>query len=382
MKNEKLPRGIRRRRDSLVVCFALADGTIERRSLGMVSVSYAEEQLGIFKRQVREGVYEKRQKRQPKVSYTVADLFEPYMVQFMNAGGRDPRRWHLAWKHLKPMFGSLAVGDVITSKINEYIAARKAAGRSNGTINRELTLFKALFRFGAKQTPVMVERVPAFPARLKESAPRRGFVSHEEYEVLADNARALWLRALIAVAYSYGFRKGELLSLRVRQVDLMDRWLTLEAGTTKNGDGRRVRMTTEIFELMRGCCRGKSPDDFVFTRADGSRVIEPRKNWYTLCVASGLGRFVPGERGSRRYVGLNLHDFRRSAVRNLVRAGVPERVCMDISGHRTRSVFDRYNITSDADLIRASQLIEAGRKAPMLAAETDTKTDTVSSTVS
>ena len=124
---------------------------------------------------------------------------------------------------------------------------------------------------------------------------------------------------------------------------------------------------------------------FVFTRTTGSRVIEPRKNWYTLCVASGLGQLIPRKRGKRvykRYVGLNLHDFRRAAVRNLVRAGVPERVCMDICGHRTRSIFDRYNITSEADLIRASKLVEAGRKPSEPGVETDTKTDTSVSSAS
>jgi integrase len=64
-----------------------------------------------------------------------------------------------------------------------------------------------------------------------------GFITDEQYRVLAVNAKPLWLRCLIAVAYSFGFRKGELLNLRVRQVDFFDRWLLLEQGTTKNDEG-------------------------------------------------------------------------------------------------------------------------------------------------
>jgi integrase len=382
IRQEKLPRGVFRRGDSIGVRFALPSGKIERRMLGPVTPKFAASQREIFKREVAEGRYAKRQ---PTVIYTVANLFEPYMLDFINRGGRDPRRWRLAWKHLGPMFGRVPVGCVTTSKINEYISARKAAGRSNGTINRELTLLKAMFRFGAKQTPVMVDRIPAFPTRLKESAPRKGFVSNREYARLAANAKELWLRALIACAYAFGFRKGELLNLRVRQVDLIDRWVVLEVGATKNGEGRRVRMTSEVFELIRACVTGKKPDDFVFTREDGSRVVDPRKAWYDLCVRSGLGELIPVKSRKHkfnRYVGLNLHDFRRSAVRNLVRAGVPERVAMDISGHKTRSVFDRYNIVNEADLIRASELIVAGRQAPEEVKITDTKTDTSAFAVS
>jgi integrase len=126
-----------------------------------------------------------------------------------------------------------------------------------------------------------------------------------------------------------------LLGLRVGQVDLLERWIELHEYETKNDRSRKVFMTEEVFELMRECCRVKAKSDYVFTRADGSRVCDMRDAWYSLSVSSGLGRWVPVKRDNgeeyNRYVGLNPHDFRRSAIRNLVRAGVSERVCMDIS---------------------------------------------------
>ena len=220
--------------------------TSSKNCSGSFVKDFAVEQRAIFLRQTREGAYIKRQPR----ACAVTDLFKPYMVDFANRGGRNQRRWHLAWKHLQPVFGQVPVNEVTTARINEYISIRKAIGRSNGTVNRELTLLKAMFRFGAKQTPAMVERLPAFPARLKESAPRKGFVTDEQYKALGSNAKELWLRTLIACAYSFGFRKGEMLNLRVRQVDLLERWLELETDSTKNGEPRKVRMTTEVYELI------------------------------------------------------------------------------------------------------------------------------------
>jgi integrase len=72
--------------------------------------------------------------------------------------------------------------------------------------------------------------------------------------------------------------------------------------------------------------------------------------WARACRAAG-------------YPGRLVHDLRRSGIRNLVRAGVPERVVMSISGHRSRSTFDRYNITSETDLQAAAAQLDAARKA-------------------
>jgi integrase len=108
-------------------------------------------------------------------------------------------------------------------------------------------------------------------------------------------------------------------------------------------------MTDAIFKLLSACVHDKSTDDYVFTRANGKRVRDFRRTWANACEVAG----VPG---------LLFHDLRRTAARNLRRAGVPETVIMKIGGWRTRSVFERYAIVSRNDIADAMLLLQNSEK--------------------
>jgi integrase len=168
---------------------------------------------------------------------------------------------------------------------------------------------------------------------------------------------------MLALAYNFGFRKGELLTLRVSDCDLLGG--TVRLRTSKNGEPRTVPLTAERRALLASCIAGKGPDAPVFTRK-GKVVSDFRGTWETVTKAAGCP-------------GLLFHDLRRSAVRNMVRSGVPEVVAMRISGHKTRSVFDRYNVTSERDLVDAAQKIESVSLSYSKAkvAESDEQTKTV-----
>ena len=187
-----------------------------------------------------------------------------------------------------------------------------------------------------------------FP-RLRENPPRKGFVDEKQYRQLSNVCPELWLRAMLGLGYNFGFRKAELLSMRLAQVDLLNRTLTLDPGTTKNYEGRTVKLTSAMFELIKQCMLSKTSDDFLLTRKNGQPIKDFRAAWGKLTKAAKLP-------------GLLFHDLRRSAVRNMVRRGVSEVVAMRISGHKTRSVFDRYNIVSESDLAEAAERIENGSK--------------------
>ncbi len=233
-----------------------------------------------------------------------------------------------------------------TDKLNKYVAWCREQGLSNGTINRDLSALRRAFKLAYRAGKL--QKCPIFP-HLKESAPRVGFVEETAYNRLASNARELWLRGLLATAYTFGFRKGELLNLRVGQVDLMNRTIRLNAGETKSGDGRLIKMTQDVAVLLQACTSGKGPDDYVFTRQDGKPVADFRERWERLTVAAGCPKLL-------------FHDLRRSGVRNMIRRGIPEVVAMRISGHKTRAVFDRYNIVSESDLADAAIKIETGKR--------------------
>src|SRR5258707_13795737 len=84
-----------------------------------------------------------------------------------------------------------------------------------------------------------------------------------------------------------------------------------------------------------------------------------RKAWHKACSAAGLGKLEEVEgRPDPRYTGIIIHDLRRSAIKNLMKVGVNEKVPVKISGHKTRDVFDRYHIVDTEDVVDAMRRVQ------------------------
>lgn len=247
--------------------------------------------------------------------------------------------------HLRAKLGKVLPVDVTHEMLLAYVEKRRAEGAAHATIGYEIVVLGRMYTLAIHAGRLNAK--PPLPT-IKVRNTRTGFFEPDEIaRVLA--ALPEDLRPAIEFAYLTGWRIGEIRSLTWAQIDGDAYVIRLEPGTTKNDEGRTFpfgsyprlaalldRQLERTLALQRE--RGKiTPWVFWW---DGEPLQEFRRTWKRACeVAKCPGRLV--------------HDLRRTAVRNLVRAGVAERVAMQLTGHKTRAVFDRYDIASEADLSAA-----------------------------
>jgi integrase len=253
--------------------------------------------------------------------------------------------------HLRPFFGTLRADHVTTRTIAAFITHRRDKGIKNSTINRELSLLRRAYNLALQHDPPKLTAALRIP-KLAEHNVRKGFFEHHEYQALLA-AIPRHLKPVLTFAYYTGTRRGEILSLRWSQVDLDRKLVRLEPGETKNKDARLIPLTTELATTLTNLKTARDeqqPDNpWVFTY-HGNRLKSFETAWVTACTTAGL---VDHDKKPTKL----FHDLRRTGVRNLVRAGVPELIAMKISGHKTRSVFDRYNVCTEDDLLAAATML-------------------------
>jgi integrase len=198
---------------------------------------------------------------------------------------------------------------------------------------------------------------------LRENNIRVGFFEPEQYAAVRAHLPD-GMRSVVTFAYVTGWRiASEVLPIEWRQVDLGAGEVRLDPGTTKNGEGRVFYLTPELLQLLK---EQRAMADAI--QRERQMIVQhvffhrPRTETGTFGGLAGRrispDGFYHAWRRARVAAGCPgriPHDFRRTAIRNMVRAGIPERVAMKLSGHKTRSVFDRYNIVSEGDLRDAAR---------------------------
>jgi integrase len=310
----------------------------------------------------REGQVATGQHHGPQVERTrFEDLVALIRQDYALNNRKSVRRLNDFIEHLTPYFKHMRATAITTDRIKGYVTNRLEEGAANGTVNRELGALKRMFRLAYQHTPPKVARIPHFPM-LKESNIRSGFFEHEDFLALR-GALPDYAQVAVTLAYYSGMRMGEVYSLQWKQVNWTEGKLYLKAENTKTDTPRVLYLTGDLYRVLeawRQRCDKKWPHCPWICHRGGIRLQRLQRSWYQACERVGLGQWVSDpKRGRKVWQGKIPHDFRRTAVRNMLRAGVPEKIAMAISGHKTRSVFDRYNIVNEADLERAARSLSA-----------------------
>jgi integrase len=254
--------------------------------------------------------------------------------------------------HIKPTIGSLLASRFTPHQVRHYVELRRKESASDATINREFAIVRRGFSLALREDPPLVRRAP-YIARLEEDNIRQGFIDQGQYLALRE-ALPDHLKTLLVVGYHCGNRLGELRKLTWPQVDLQNSEIRVQKAQAKGKRPRTLPIYGDMVEWLEWQATRRAPGcDLVF-HWNGKPLGSHLKGWDHTCTAAG----IPD---------LHFHDLRRSAVRNMERAGISRHVAMQISGHRTESVYRRYDIVVDADLKAAGEKLAAYHKqAPKL----------------
>ena len=290
----------------------------------------------------------KEQKRHGYHILSPEDLnvtFEQLTEKYLN---RDAVKGLAMYKSgvLKPLFnrfnaafGQSLVNRIKTSEINDFKARLKEEGLSDAYIDKIIAAPRAMVNAYFKDGELTRHPVDTFASikkSLKKNAnARKQIWTREQFEALMAEA-AEHLKPVLAMAYYTGMRRGEILELRHKHVDLINRQIRLTPQMTKDDEPREIPILEPLYQILKDLPASDDPEAIFLTNAG-----MPLKDFYdglkSACRRAGIvyGQNVPN--------GLTFHDLRHSFVTYARRAGVPDKLIMQMTGHSTYEMFQRYN---------------------------------------
>lgn len=291
---------------------------------------------------------------------TMRELFDLLKIDYQNNGRRSARTLGVRLVQLREAFGSTKASAVTGERIERYKRDRLAAGRQPATVNRELAALRRAFKLALALGTL--SRIPVVTLLAEDNA-RQGFVNPADFESIVKHLPE-YLQDVARFGYATGWRKGEILTLTWADIDRERGTVTLRREHSKSKRPRVIPLATDElrgiidrrWEARQFTPRRGLPtlSAFVFHRR-GRAIKDFRVCYRHACEAAG---FPYG-----RAAGITFHDNRRSAVRNMDKAGVTESVAMSITGHETNSVYKRYRIVDEGDIAAALAKTEAANRA-------------------
>ena len=278
---------------------------------------------------------------------TVGQLLQLYLADQRRQGRKSYRQAEgYVRLHLDPVFGKCPVDDLTSQMINAFIDQKLAKPYKKASVNQFLRALRRSFNLGLRAKPPLVHVAPHI-SLLTENNVREGFLSDEEYHRLR-NLLPYHQQMLLVLGYHWGMRKGELVKLRWDQVDWSQGLVRLERNQTKGKQARVAPIYGDLPGWLDLAYAARTCETII--EYAGHPIIETKTAWHKGTIEAGLP-------------GLHVHDLRRTAVRNMVRAGIPEKQAMLISGHKTKAIFMRYDIVDESDIQNAGRKLDAYFKA-------------------
>ena len=312
------------------VDFTDASGTRVRRSTGATTRKEAKALEAKWK---LEAYKEKQWNEEPQRT------FDELMLNYLKATettkathGRD----RCSMKHLYPVFTGKSVADIDTITIRGYIKQRKAEGAAASTINKEVGLMSVAINYARKEwgwnlpNPVQGNRVPEPEGRVR-------WITREEAQALIVAAgcesRAPHLPDFLRLALHTGMRRGEMLGLEWRRVDLRSDLVYLNPQHTKTKRRRSIPINAVAKDALLGRARFRAvhcPDSpWVFCHRDGRRIGDIKHAFTSACRRAGIEDF-------------RIHDLRHTCAAWLVQAGAALDRVRDLLGHTSVATTEIY----------------------------------------
>lgn len=288
--------------------------------------------------------------RLPGEEKTFREMMDRYMAEHSIPNKASSEKDRSSLTHLLPFFGSYRISQIKPSRINEYKGKRRLEEASPCTINRELALMKHAYSLALKEWEWVHDNPVKKVSMEKEPPSRDRWLTDEEEETLL-SVSPLWLRPMILFAVETGCRRGEMLSLSWRSVDLSRRVITINR--SKTGEKRSIPLTQLAVDVLKERENEKVrsiKEDLVFAYPPGKRV-----NPYTLKSAFEKAM-------ERAHIeDFRWHDLRHTFASRLAQAGIDPYAIQRLMGHKSFSTTQRYAHHHVESLRRGIETLEARR---------------------